>query len=112
MASSFIRAIPLTNFNVAGITPAYQAINPLGTPEPCSIIRIINASNIAVFISYDGIGDHDILLAGQTLQLDFQTNAQPPDYLALLRDGAIVYVAAPAPGVGFVFLAGYFQPNQ
>lgn len=112
MASSFINAIPMTVFNSANLIATYLAVNPDGTPEPCGIIRIINASNANVIISYDGVGDHDIVLASSSLQLDFETNSLPPAYIALLKDGAVIYVRSAAPGVGNIYFAGYFQPGH
>ncbi len=110
---NFVQAIPDTFFNAAALNAQLQAINPNGTNEACFLIRIINDSNTAVNISYDGITVHDYVRAGESLQLPFQSNSQPRNETALLRKGTVVYVRGTAgPGVGFITLCGYYQPNN
>lgn len=108
---NFVQAIPNTFFDAAFLNAALQAINPNGLDEACFLIRVINDSNTAVEISYDGTTLHDYIRAGESLQLPFQSNSQPKNEIALLRKGTIVYIRGTAgAGVGFITLCGYYQP--
>lgn len=109
MPKDIIKGLQLTNFDSATILGNPEPINPNGFEEAPCLIRIINDSNIDIFISYDGVTDTDFLQAGQTLQLPFQSNSQPSNWRALLPKGSIVYVSAPAAGVGEIYLAAYAQ---
>jgi len=106
-----IHPIPLTSIDSATFTGAYQLISGAGgLTNPCIILRIINNSNIGVTISYDGVRDHDFVPANNTLQLPFQSNAQPNNLAALIARGTRIYVKAAA-GAGLVYLSGYYQPQ-
>ena len=105
-----IKAIPLTHIDSATMTGAYLPINPLGFPFPISIIRILNESNTAVTLSYDGVTDHDFIPAATNTQIVLQTNAQPSSYSAVMPIGTIVYVKSAA-GVGLIYIAGYYTPQ-
>lgn len=111
MVKNNIKAVALTSFNTAGAGAAYLAINAAGLDEACFNLKIHNASNIAITISYDGVNDHDYLPAGQTILFDFQTNSQPKNYVANFAKGTVVYVASVtgAAGAGLVYLSGYYQ---
>jgi hypothetical protein len=109
---NIVLAIPLTSIDSATFTGVYQPINPNGLDRPCFLIRITNDSNVDVTISGNGTTDNDFIRAGETLQLNFQTNSQPGNYVANLAKGTIIYVKGSA-GVGnsgSIYLAGYFQP--
>ena len=103
-----VKFIQQRNMNAAAITPAFTPINPLGLPHACSFIRIINASNIDIIVSFDGHIQHEVILANQTLTLPFQFNAQPGAWVSLLAKGTKVYVLAAAPGIGNIILTGYY----
>ena len=106
-----IRAIPLTTFNAAGLLAGFQAVNgPNGLDEPCIILRINNASNVTITISYDGVTDHEYLTANEVMQIEAQTNSQPSNYVCNFKKGTIVYVRGIA-GVGTIALSGYYSPK-
>lgn len=104
-----IQAIPLSTFASASVTASYQAINA-GLPNSVFLLRIINASNKDITISYDGVHDNDYIIAGTVLSINGQANAQPNNFLANWAQGTIVYVKGTA-GTGNVYIAGYFQPS-
>lgn len=107
---NIIKAIPLTTFNSAAVAVGYQAINgPNGLDFPCIILRINNASNAAITISYDGLTDNEYLAANQVLQIEAQTNSLPNSNTCEFKKGTIVYVKGVA-GVGTIALSGYYQP--
>ena len=111
MAKDFIQAIPLTSIDSSTFTGNYKAINSTGLPNGCSLIRITNDSNRDVLVSYDGVLDHDYIVAGDKLELNLQANSLPTGCVAQLKQGTVVHVAAAA-GTGYVYLAGYYSPKS
>jgi len=111
MAKNYVAAIPMTSIDAATFTGNYQAINAAGLPEACMLVRLINDSNRDVTISYDGVNPHDYVPSTERLELNLQANSQPNGYVALLKQGTVLYVAAAA-GTGFVYLAGYYNPRD
>lgn len=108
MAQLKIKEIPLTTFNSASLTGTYQAINPLGLPNPCFLLRIINGGTTSVNISYDGVTDHDVVFFASTLQLPGPINTLLNSNGALFPHGQIVYIRGTA-GTGSIGVAGYYQ---
>jgi hypothetical protein len=102
-----VKAITLTSKASSTVTGSYAAINASGLTQACFLIRINNASNQAITISYDGTNDHDYLAANTALTFDFQANSQPNNFMALLALGTIVYVKGTA-GTGTISLSGYY----
>lgn len=107
MAQNRIRPITLASIASSSVTSSYQAINSTGLPGSCFLIRIMNGSNQSITLSFNGVDDHEVVLASSTLQLDFQNNAQPSGYVALLNKGATIYIKGTA-GTGTVYLSGYY----
>lgn len=106
MASTIVKAIPLSTFNAAALGAAYQALST-GLDEACFMIIINNDSNTDITISYDGITDHDYVSNNETRTLASQTNAQPNAMAALFPKYMPVYIKGVA-GVGTVTLSGYY----
>lgn len=103
-------SIPMISFDSATLSGTYQTLNPLGIPEACYMIRLINKSNVDIIISYNSVDNNDYILAGTTVELTSQPNSQTTESAIFLGRGGIVYLKqATAPGVGLVYLAGYFQ---
>lgn len=105
-----VLAIPLTTFNSASMLATYQAINTVGLPQPCILIRLINNSNQAVTVSYDGTTDHEYIPASTTVLLEFQTNSQPSNYGTTMKKGTVVSVKGTS-GSGTIALVGYYQES-
>ena len=108
MAENFVKAIAMTTINATSFDGSYKVINATGLPNACSLIRITNASNRALLISYDGSTDHDYLADSGVLQLPFQSNSSPKGKVAQLAKGTKIYVKA-ASGTGLVYLSGYYS---
>lgn len=96
--------IPLGTLAIGATYQAFAAL-----PQACCIVRIINASNAQVLVSFDGANDHDVVLAAGALQLNAQTNSQPNNFIANVAKGSLIYVKGA--GAGNVYLAGYYQPS-
>ncbi len=105
-----IQAIPMAIIDAGAIPVGYTPINaPNGLPHACTILRIINDSDIAIAISYDGTNDNDFILPNSVLQIEAQTNSRPNNKEQLFAQGTIVYVRSPIPGTGEVWVAGYYS---
>ena len=108
MAENYVKAITMTSIAATTFDGTYKVINSEGLPNACSLIRITNASNKAILISYDGTTDHDYLAISGVLQLPFQSNSSPSGKIAQLAKGTKIYVSA-AVGTGTVYLSGYYS---
>jgi len=77
--------------------------------EACSLVRVINLSNVEIFISHDGINPHDYVgpVVG-SLTLPAQTGASPSNWVALFAKNSMIYVNGAA-GIGNIVVAGYYQ---
>ena len=105
-----INAIPLTSRDSATVNNTLQRLSAdAGLPGACVILRIVNDSNVTIGVSYDGVTFNDSVRSGSDLQLYFQTNSQPGNFVACMPKGTKVYVIGAAAGAGFVYLTGYYQ---
>jgi hypothetical protein len=103
-----VLAVPLLG---GAVTASYAALNPLGLPNACFLLRIINNSTDPITISYDGITDHDSLPGSTYLQLNAQANSQPNNFIANFPSGFTVYVKGTGSS-GNAYVAGYYQPTK
>ena len=112
MAQNRVKAIKLISFPAASLDGSYHAMNATGIEGSCFLINITSTSTTPVTISYDGgITDHEILPgSGYTRVLNFQTNAQPSGYTALMPKGQIFYINGTI-GVGTIWISGYYVSN-
>lgn len=107
MAQNSVKALTLSSLDSAAVVATYSAINGSGFAKPIFFLRIVNASNAAITISYDGVNDHEYIPANGVFELPAQTNSQPNAQTALFSARTIVYVKGTA-GVGTIYLSGYF----
>lgn len=108
-----LKPIAMLTFNSATLTGAgnYALITgATGLEVACVMIRIVNASNTVMTVSFDGVVGHDVIPANTALPLIAQPNAQPNGYSCLFGRGQLIYIAGAA-GVGTIYLTGYFQPS-
>lgn len=101
---SIIQPVVRTSFNTAGAGLAYQAINPLGLPYSCFKVIIVNDSNIGVTISFDGANPADYVRANSDRIIENIT-----DQNVYNKKGQIYFISAPAAGVGYVYVVGYYR---
>lgn len=106
MAKDVIVPLKMQSIDVSGI--AAGAFSAMGDPleGALAFIRITNSSNVAVFISYNGLVDHEYIPAGGKMEHYFMVDLIPN--VALLRKGKVIYVRGNA-GVGSVYLSGYYN---
>lgn len=108
MAGTTIQAIQLRTFLTAGLTPAYQPIYAGGLDQACFYLKINNASDAVLIISYDGVTDHDSILPQSTFQLSGNQSAQSINKFGLWQKTQIIYVRSATAPVGSIFLSGYY----
>lgn len=107
MAQNSVKAFVLSTLSSASVTGSYQSLNSPGFAKPPFFIRIVNASNQAITVSYDGINDNEYVPANGVFELPSQSNAQPKSELALFPARTQVYVKGTA-GAGTITLSGYY----
>lgn len=107
-----LKAIPVVTANSAALAAGYVLpISATGFPEALVILRIVNASNQNVIISFDGVNDNDVVIAGSFLQIEAQTNAQPNNYMAAFAKSSKIWARGTA-GIGTIYVIGYYQPQS
>jgi hypothetical protein len=108
-----VRSITFDHFDATTLTDAYQLVSTAGLSAPCFFIRIINASNAFILISYDGAFDHDCVQLGSTLDINFQTNSRPSNWVANMQQGQKIWLklwkpyVVPKPLIGMIYFAGF-----
>jgi len=109
MAKDYVKAIEMKSIDTATIgAGAWSAINAGGTEGACFFIRITNDSNVDVSISYDGIKYHEYVRTGDSIEVNFQANASPGNFVSKLRKGTVLHARGGA-GTGLVYVSGYYN---
>lgn len=110
-AKNIVKAIDIASVNAAALLiGVYAPFYVIGLPQACSFIRFNNASNTNVFISFDGVTDHEFILAGASLDLPVQILRQPSSEVAKFARGSMISVRGAA-GIGSIYLSGYYIPE-
>lgn len=112
MAKNKIAAITLGTFNSAALTGNYQPIYAGGLAHSLVMLRIVNRSNVSIIISYDGVTDNDYISSLETFILPAQMNSQPRNQVLQIPAGTMLSIKqATAPGVGMIYVSGYYNPE-
>jgi hypothetical protein len=98
---SRIKALDAAEIDAATFTSAWQVV-ATGFAEPCFMVRVINASNVGVDISFNESTMHDHVRAGSEISLSSHGESN-----LWFAKGMPVYVRGVA-GVGRVIVAGYY----
>lgn len=107
MQKNWVYPLVLTSVNSAAIDAGtWTAFDADGIEADCFMIRITNDSNSDITISWNAADDHEYIPAGETIEVNFQANASPPNYVAKIKKGTVLYVQGAA-GQGNIYLAGY-----
>lgn len=107
MAQNSVKPFVLSSVLSSAVTSLYTPLNGTGFLQAPFFIRINNASNMAITISYDGVNAHEFLAANTVFELPSQTNSQPNAQVALFPKNTIVYIKGTA-GTGNIYLSGYY----
>lgn len=89
----------------------YLPINVGGLTQSCIQVRIFNRSNIAINISWDGVNLNDYIPAGDVITYEFLATRDSGIYTPSISRGQTFYALAAAPGVGFIYVSGYYQES-
>ena len=104
-----VYALEYYTIDTAGLAAGvWSPVNAPGFEYPVFLLRLVNDSAVDVFVSYNGTTFNDFVPANESVQLSFQTNAQPTNFAALMAKNTIVYVSGNA-GVGTFYVIGYAQ---
>ena len=107
-----VKSVTMDHLDLTSITTSYTVIYEDGFDNACSMIRIHNATNSPLWISFNGTTDNDYLAIGASLQLPVQDNHLPSGLVAKFKKKSKVYVkftVAPKPPLGTVYLIGYYN---
>ncbi len=107
MAQNSVKPFLLSTVLSSAMTAFYAPLNGTGFSQAPFFIRIVNNSNAAITISYDGINDHEFIPVNSVFELPSQTNSQPNSHIALFPKHTIVYIKGAA-GTGNIYLSGYY----
>lgn len=107
MAQNKVKSATRGTLGGMSLTTSYQAVNSTPLEGACFRIALYNSTNGAVDISFDGVTDNDVVLAGSSIVIDAQTNAQPSGLVALFQKGLVVY-AKGAAAAGNIYISGYY----
>lgn len=110
MSKNTIRTTPLATFDSATLSGTYAAVITGGLAKPCYLLRITNASNKDVTISFDGVNDSDYIFSNTANNIPAIYGSQPSAYVAIFPQGQQIYVKGSA-GTGNIYIAGYYQPQ-
>lgn len=108
MSKNSVFPLVLATLSSASVTASYQPINVGGFEASPFLVRITNASNQAITVSFDGVLDNEFVAANTTAELNMQQNAAPPNWTCKFRKGTVVYVKGTA-GSGTIAVSAYAQ---
>lgn len=107
MAQNSVKPFILSSVLSSTVTGLYAPLNGTGFIQAPFFIRIINASSMAITVSYNGVDDHEFIPANTVFELPSQTNSQPNAQVALFPKYTVVYIKGTA-GTGNIYLSGYY----
>lgn len=109
-AKNIVLPILLSSFDTLTLDVPFQLITA-GLPASCTILRFINNSDRDITISYDGVTAHEFLPLESELTLNFQSNSQPSGLVSCMPARTKIYASGLTLGTGFLYLAGYYNPE-
>lgn len=101
------RVVPLlcTSVDAATLDPVvFASLKTL--EEPALYLKIVNDSDTAVSISYDGTTVHDYIMSHDNIVINAQTNSIPRAYQACFAKGITISLRG-IPGVGRITCTAY-----
>lgn len=111
--------VEMAVFDSSSLTSSYQMLNGTsqytiytgsGFPDSVKSLKIYNASNVGITVSFDGVTRNDYWPAGATIILDIQANhADNSAYASGTLNGAqgqVIYGLGSA-GTGNVYISAY-----
>jgi hypothetical protein len=106
MPQDSIKALPMVTVDAATIGVAYVSLNPPGFAHPVVYYTVVNDSSEPLFISYDGVTDHDI--ANYELFFFSQMANVPNNRVAMLPQYTQIYGRYLVPTTGNIYISAYY----
>lgn len=108
---SFMQCVTKSEFNMAGLSSSFAAMNGSGFSDSAKILKIYNPSTtIAIEVSLDGVTAHDFIPPLSALIVDFQTNHYDGGTYGtgtlVVRKGQIIFGRV-APNPTYLQIIGY-----
>ena len=103
---SRVRAITASLFDTNTLDPAVWKVLTPSLQEACFLIRFTNTSAGFIYISYDGVDAHDVVLGDDSFDLYFQNNASYSEKNNNIAKGTKVWLRGQA-AIGRCILSGY-----
>ena len=92
-------------FAASALTGSYQLVGTL--PEATRIIKFKNYSSIVMYLSWDGVNDHEHLQANEFLLIDVSANQEIATRILEIMKGQPFYVKGNAAPSGSLFISSY-----
>jgi|GEM_PF-3736342 hypothetical protein len=101
-------AIPVQTVAFGSVTSSFVAMGA-AVPAALRVLKINNTTDSDIYISYDGVTQHDVAVAGSGFVVDITANKSVPEGLYLPED-TIVYIeyVSSAPTYGNIYLSAYY----
>ena len=111
MSNDFITSIPIKTFSHTDVTMGFKVINPEGFPGALNYIKIENAMNVPVIISYDGQYGHEYIKNLSYIDLNVQQCCSQSNKRSLMKNKTKLYIKAVTnlPKAGIVVISGFYQ---
>lgn len=109
MSKNYIVPIEMQSIDASTVAAgAFTAIKASGVEGACSFIRITNASNTDIIISFNGVDDHEYIPSNKSISTYFQVSKSPASFESKMSKKTVIY-ARGAAGVGYVYVSGYYN---
>lgn len=73
--TNYFQADTMVTYDTSGLSGTYAALNGAGTGNRLKVLKMYNASDVDITLSYDGgTTDHDFIPVGGHLIIDCQAN--------------------------------------
>lgn len=109
--TNFLEADTMVVYDTSGLTGTHAALNGAGFTNRLKVLKIYNASDTDITISYDaGVTDHDFIPVGSTMILDCQANNDSVSGGGgrwHIKKSQVLYGKGTA-GIGNLYIIGYF----
>jgi len=112
MATDKFGALPGLIFDASTLTTSYQLVPNSALAYPAGLIRAVNDSNKAVWVSFDGVTDNTYLRAGSDAEIYAQVNKQPLANKSAFPAQTKIWLRLPTgvtAGTGSVVVEAYYN---
>ncbi len=107
-----VSAIEVQAVAYTDITSSFVAMGD-GMDKPIRILKVNNTTDSDIYISFDGVTAHDVVVASTAMVIDITAN-KSTDPGIFIAEGTIVYIeyVDTVPTYGTVYLSAYYSYNN